>query len=284
MPSKLLFAALLGAVAVPAALWIVNSDTTEGSRVETGASVASPASDAATHRAETTPRPAPRNLSAGQRPPRQTPRRESPASDATASAAVLETAAGAKDADMAAASDAEDTLYLTIVGDKTYMERGSVEAGPPSLAELEEFTPVASGSVYGAYTGETSTSTAANSATRSANRVASVGAATQTRSAAPGRAQSSPSTNAGANATTRSNSATDSNTNSGNDAGGSATSPTDFPTWVDDREWPNPSCPWTLPAGSSQSSADTLSAQYGCRYLASCSVATQECTYYYQGA
>lgn len=43
-------------------------------------------------------------------------------------------------------------------------------------------------------------------------------------------------------------------------------------------------CPRTLPPGSNQSTADALRNQYSCRYLSSCSVETQQCTWHYQGA
>ena len=42
-------------------------------------------------------------------------------------------------------------------------------------------------------------------------------------------------------------------------------------------------CPRTLPPGSSQATADSLRASSGCRYLSSCSVDNQECTWFYQG-
>lgn len=42
-------------------------------------------------------------------------------------------------------------------------------------------------------------------------------------------------------------------------------------------------CPRTLPPGSDQSTADALRNQYSCRYLSSCDVLTQQCSWYYQG-
>lgn len=42
-------------------------------------------------------------------------------------------------------------------------------------------------------------------------------------------------------------------------------------------------CPRTLPAGSTQATADGLKRQAGCRYLSSCAVDSGECTFFYQG-
>jgi len=44
-------------------------------------------------------------------------------------------------------------------------------------------------------------------------------------------------------------------------------------------------CPRTLPAGSTQTTADELRGSSGCRYLSSCSVEndTEQCTWFYQG-
>lgn len=42
-------------------------------------------------------------------------------------------------------------------------------------------------------------------------------------------------------------------------------------------------CPRTLPPGSDQATADGLRRQSGCQYLSSCSVDTNECTFFYQG-
>lgn len=42
-------------------------------------------------------------------------------------------------------------------------------------------------------------------------------------------------------------------------------------------------CPRTLPPGSDQATADGLRRQSGCRYLSSCTVDTNECTFFYQG-
>jgi hypothetical protein len=42
-------------------------------------------------------------------------------------------------------------------------------------------------------------------------------------------------------------------------------------------------CPRTLPAGSTQGTADSLRSQAGCRYLSTCSAETEECTWHYQG-
>jgi hypothetical protein len=42
-------------------------------------------------------------------------------------------------------------------------------------------------------------------------------------------------------------------------------------------------CPRTLPPGTDQATVDGLRRQSGCRYLSSCTVDTNECTFYYQG-
>jgi hypothetical protein len=44
-----------------------------------------------------------------------------------------------------------------------------------------------------------------------------------------------------------------------------------------------PECPRTLPAGTDQATVDGLRRQSGCRYLSSCTVDTNECTFFYQG-
>lgn len=287
MPRKLLFAALLGAATVSAATWVAVTEPRDSIGAGKSTSVGAPGSDAT--RVTETPqqRAVSRALPAARQKPEQGLRRERQSDVSRAITAQAETQS---EAEATTDADSDETLYLTIVGDKTYLARGSVDDGPPSLADLETSRLTQTGVVYGAYSGAAATDASANPAAQSAGRVANLSSVTRTRSTAGSRAPIDASTGVGGGATTGSNSVSGSEAQSGstaesgNNTGGSNSPPNGFPTWVDDREWPKPACPWTLPPGSGQSNADTLQSQYGCRYLSSCSFATKECSYHYQGA
>jgi hypothetical protein len=173
---------------------------------------------------------------------------------------------GAQDAD-----SSDETLYLTIIGDKTYLSRGRAGEGPPSINELRSASTAGSaGAVL-----------PASSRSVDSPRASLVAQAPRRSNPTPqaGNADS-PRVRAAA-ADSRRVSASSQPETTSDQAG----LPADIDRpWTDDRTWPNAGCPWTLPEGTSQQEANSLSAQYGCRYLASCSFATQQCTFYYQGS
>ena len=166
----------------------------------------------------------------------------------------------------------EETLFITIVGDETFISRGPAAERRPLLAGLG----------LGAGAAPQQNAVAANPLVSQPDNAGRVTARSgDPQPAAPGatggtgRAPANPApTNAGASG-------------SGQSGGGANLSDLERSLaedpGYDPREWPQASCPWTLPAGSDQSYADTLRDQYGCRYLSGCSVETRECTFYYQG-
>jgi len=285
MPSKLLIAGLLSAAAIPTSLWIVDSDRRGPTYGLSETSPESPRSQPvvseprsvqpAAQLPAASPPPVSQNTPLAVTGPDETVDPE-PAEN-TRKSEVAEPVTAQPDHD----GDGE-TLYLTIVGDKTYRQRGLVSAGPPSMGELND--RAVSGSSFGSFdtappTGASPTYVATSAAVP-AGPISGAGASTAT------------STGSGANVPAAKTAASPNGAGSQarGTAGGEATatpvavSPSvDEQQWVDDRPWPKPGCPWTLPAGTDQAMADTYRAQYSCRYLSTCSFDTQTCTYYYQG-
>jgi hypothetical protein len=173
---------------------------------------------------------------------------------------------GAQDAD-----SSDETLYLTIIGDKTYFSRGRAGEGPPSINELRSASIAGSG---GAVLPASSRSVDSPRASLLAQAPRASNPTPQAGNANSPRVRAAATDNQAAAAPSQPAAASD-----------RAGLPADIDRpWTDDRPWPNSGCPWTLPEGTSQPEANSLSAQYGCRYLASCSFATQQCTFYYQGS
>jgi len=198
-----------------------------------------------------------------------------PAAD-PATASLSENASpepGDLDPDPAPEDGAGETLYLTIVGDQTYVSRGRVGDGPPSVAQLQSGVSAGGGAALVAAVARPAAGSTAAPVPRSSRVPATSRTSTIAQRAATRTAAGQPSANP-----TGSNAAPENGSQPPNPPAEN-TAP-----WVDDRPWPQAGCPWTLPEATSQAQADTLRAQYGCRYLASCSFATQQCTFFYQGA
>ena len=269
MPGKLIIAGLSVAAAMPVAAWIARGQFSEPVDESMRFSSAGPGADAAARAPvagsmpSVQPQRAATRRSLGTVDP--SPARQAKVSESPTDSAVT---------DAVKAGSGGETLYLTIVGDQTYMSRGLVDDGPPSLTELRAGRLSAS-------SGGTAASASVSYDSRRMNVVT-----TQT----PRQATSSRPIGTGSRSRTQANSgqSADASLKSPGQPAGDVDQP-GLPAdinrpWVDDRPWPNAGCPWTLPEGTSQQQANTLSAQYGCRYLASCSFATQQCTFYYQGS
>lgn len=160
------------------------------------------------------------------------------------------------------AEPATETLYLTIVGDQTFVRRGAAgqraEPGPG-------WTGAAAGpqTLAAALSGEAALPTGAT-----ADPMTGLTAPTPGPAAGPqGPAAAAPADRG--------------RLTSGQPV---ETPPDNEEPLVDRRPWPQPGCPWTLGPEAGQSMADQLRDLYGCRYLSACQVQTGMCTWHYQGS
>jgi hypothetical protein len=157
----------------------------------------------------------------------------------------------------------DETIYLTIVGDQTFIRRGAVgeRADPgPGWTGATPGTQVLAAALDG---GLTSPGGEAAWSGTEAPAAQSAGAARRTT------APTGPATPERGRLTTDSNPA--------------GPRPVDEAPATDNRPWPQPGCPWTLGPEAGQSMADQLRDLYGCRYLSSCYVQDGQCTWHYQG-
>jgi len=159
------------------------------------------------------------------------------------------------------AAPRDETIFLTIVGDQTFVSRGPATARPRAAA-LQAAGP---GDIQ----------TAATPAPPPVTRDLPVVDTRQRTAPAPSPERSRYTDNAGG---------TQPATNPVQPDYSAATTLPDTREVVDNRPWPTASCPWTLDPASDADTAQFMYDQYGCRYLSTCRVEDGSCTYYYMGS
>jgi hypothetical protein len=167
-----------------------------------------------------------------------------------------------------AGKPAGDTLYLTIVGDQTFVRRGAVGERADPVAGWSGIQP-GSQTLAAVLSGADPLPTAEPA--RNADPAGTAGLPATARNTGP---------LPGGNARGR----LDTGQPGSNDPDAGGFPPDNEEPLVDNRPWPQPGCPWTLGPEAGQSMADQLRDLYGCRYLSSCQMQTGMCTWHYQGS
>lgn len=166
---------------------------------------------------------------------------------------------------------AEETIFLTIVGNETFISRGSARSRPPGISDLHALTAVNDVSAPSLPT-TASPSTATVNAPDTGQR--------------PGYPQSDAASYNPQIANNDTTLPSDSSNTSGDisDEYIPIQNINETREIVDNRPWPTPSCPWTLSPGSDATTANLMQLQYGCRYTSTCRIDDKSCTYYYLGS
>ncbi len=187
-------------------------------------------------------------------------------------------------------ADGEETLFLTIIGDKTYASYGQPGAREPRTVP-DEATVIDGQPLERNSRGFLSGGGLQFAVNNTPPRTADAGS-NNSSSISPGPL--GPSSNQSPNVVGQRAAGTRNPAPAMN--GGEPSADPGLPTSLPDgnpmildsstqladgREWPTSSCPWTLGSGATDATAAQMQAQYGCRYLSTCSVQTQECTYFY---
>jgi hypothetical protein len=163
---------------------------------------------------------------------------------------------------------AGETLYLTIVGDQTFVRRGAVGERADPVAGWSGIQP-GSQTLAAVLSGTDPLPVAEPAWTADPAGTAGLPATARNTAPVPG-----------GNARGR----LDTGQPGSNDPDAGGFPPDNEEPLVDNRPWPQPGCPWTLGPEAGQSMADQLRDLYGCRYLSSCQMQTGMCTWHYQGS
>lgn len=167
-----------------------------------------------------------------------------------------------------AGKPAGETLYLTIVGDQTFVRRGAVGERADPVAGWSGIQP-GSQTLAAVLSGADPLPAAEPAWTADPAGTPGLPATARNTTPVPG-----------GNARGR----LDTGQPGSNDPDAGGVPPDNEEPLVDSRPWPQAGCPWTLGPETGQSMADQLRNLYGCRYLSTCQVQTGMCTWHYQGS
>ena len=171
-----------------------------------------------------------------------------------------------------AAEPEEETIFLTIIGDQTFVTRGPASSRPPTDAQLQ--TQPSAQSIADINSVPAVNPVSANNGTNTpvSNTAPRTPINNNTYQQPVARNNQSPQNPVGSSDQTPDNSLSN-----------GAAAPDGTLEVVDNRPWPTSSCPWTLAPGSDSGTAQFMMQQYGCKYLSTCKIEDGSCTYYYMG-